>query len=436
MNYLALGSSNGLTVLQGAGMAAPYRGAIYAPKAASDELVEDAIDVALEGSDAQLLAALKDLENKFSQARATWRSQHPRMIWLAFSDTAADAVYLSEVHDGWIEKLKGTRAAGGLALRLHVVRLNRWEFDAGALATVSNDTGGGANRTLQNHTDSTSHENWLEWASSQNPASLPAPITVNLKNTCGSATGEILLGLYDFLGDMVNPCYPWLEGEAASGGSANQASASCSGGYFKPVIWAGAAEAQLLTWNFSTSGGLWRPYRPLIRFGVPNGYSDLCLRIKLLFGSQVVWEGPQCLMSASVDLQELGALELPPALVGWSEQGNLTLGLYGKRAAGGTLNVDYLALVPADSWMRLVPRGLGLATNETLQISSRLGNAAINKGGGAMFSDYVIYGGPLLAKPGLKQRLYVFTKNLAGSAAEIDRTSQVSVSIPNWTRTL
>lgn len=259
---------------------------------------------------------------------------------------------------------------------------------------------------------------------------LPAPIELSVTNTYNVA--QRMYNLYVAHNAWSNPqtFTHILEGESGTGGVTITAS-GFSNGQYKQCVWAGATEVKLLDWTLSSalmSAAAGAYFRVLARFASDPFGANLQVRFRLRFELTTIWEGPYYPLGSG-RLQELGALQLPPYLVGSSSTTlyPLTLSLYAKAKTGGQIDLDFLQFSGLDSFRLLQPRGYGLAYGARL-VDDGIANLTYTDGWSqpGRTGHYIGVGSPIMLWPGRDQRLYFLADTDTGSS-EINRTSSVQL---------
>jgi hypothetical protein len=332
-------------------------------------------------------------------------------------------VYLQISIDGapaWrSEVLSGLLASGGDGLgaamtskvfecALIVTRRPYWE---GPEATLVDGT------NIENHDDADAgHDNWVDIAGASVAGSLPTPIRLELDNQAGDATGTILAGL----------AWRTLSTGALIREFSGAVDANCSGGGYEAIALSGS-EAALDSWYISPSGYAGGYYRVLLRLrGAAPANTQV--RLRLYQGGTLWQQGDLTTLSTALRLQELGTLRLPPT------QGQLTslasLQIVLRALGSGTLDIDFLALVPMDGYRKYTVVGTALPAGERLvddgiSVPPALYTSADDGTGKSPF-NYVATGQPLMLQPGLDQRLHIWQLKSDGTAA-ITRSFRVYV---------
>ncbi len=351
-------------------------------------------------------------------------------VWLQLDGEASP--YHAEILTGRVdldqESLAVDTANGQLRATLTWTRRYTWQRTTQVAVALSNYYGTNVSSGLRvlNHQDfGTGHTNVLYLGAGALEGPLATPAVLRLTNDTGSAVGwrNLYLGLMVWDQSTV-ASYPWhtLEGEEGGGGTAD---ASCSGGQYKTFTLP-ATEAEIGNWTLTELNKcMGKHFHVLARFQTaPATNGRLRLGVKYPTGNVMVWSGTEVALQGT-QLQDLGVVQLPPTLTGYAAYQNLVLTLRGRYAGGGTgpLKLDYLMLLPADSFRRLailadVPAG-GVIVDDGLT-----GEAYV-EANGARAPTVNGLGQPLLLRPGWPLALYVLGDE--GTNQVIDRTLSVQV---------
>lgn len=317
---------------------------------------------------------------------------------------------------------------------LTITRRPWWERARVELQLDNGSAGGPATGgvTVYNHDDSgVGHDNWVAIAAAQVTGAIPAPVELQITNTHNVSPRTYNLHIaHNVLSDPANLTHI-LEAENAStitSGVTTPVATSSNGNYVATTVGSGA-ESRYFQWTLSTAllnACAGNRFRVLARFAgtAPTG---LKARLKVLFELTTLWEGPQFLLNAGSGefLQDLGVVRLPPALVGTGNVYPLYLDLYYEKAGGGTVNLDFLALLPLDGYRKLEPLGYGLGYNARI-VDDMIESYVYTDGWATSGKTphYVGFGDPILLWPGRDQRLYFYAdKNTSGT--DIDQTFSV-----------
>jgi hypothetical protein len=397
--------------------------------------VDETIVAHMTGGMAAIRAAISRLDNLFRRARQYRELKGVLPIWIKFRPDTAEALYRSQVLSGrviWDPLTLGWMWANGkVHVQIVFTRRHFWETDAEAEIPLSLATGtpsyvtGGVG--LRDHEDATGgHSNAVEINAGGITGDLPAPPRIVLQNLLSPAQTYANFYVSHEI-EYVAAMAVVQEGEAAAGITSSQADALSSGGNFGRCTWSGSAQADLAIWNNLTSAVLnaaaGRFFRALIRFASAMTYTDLWLMLKLTTSAGTVFQTPKVLMkSASIALQELGSLQLPPYLIGSANLDTVNVVLSAIRAGGGssTIDVDFIQYLALDGWRKLLPVAGGLGQNESL-VDDMTNDLVYKQVGGLNQKNYAVYGQPLKLEPvDYKQRIRVLWTRLGGSAVVDD----------------
>lgn len=382
----------------------------------------NALEVGLQGPPADLAASASQAARWLSEAARTFRQPSEEWVFVRVSLPDGSA---------WRSPLRGGRAtlARGAAgrhlntsgLRLELEREAWWEESQPVYAALSNRHGASAGPgglVVHNHHDA-GHENFVDVDTVGGDLPAPAVLTAvgsgmgGVEAHCGLAAyalREHLQGRYD--------------AEAGSSGAgvtpAIYADAACSGGAYVQLAWSGSAEMLGRSWDVAAaeSGAFnGRVYRPLVRLQSAIGAGEklwVTLQVGYNFAGTVepVARGESVLAPEARMMLALPALQLPPwpVLGGLAE--NLELSLLVQAETGGahSLNVDQMLLLPADSFLHLLP-AVASYPNFDVEFDSQSG---LMKNNGFCFASHIAEGPGIWLVPGRAQRLCFAFRQGAG----------------------
>lgn len=400
----------------------------YFPEAVEgDKPVTESFNILLSGTGPELAEMVQEIELALSFARE--HPEGPDGVWMLFSaqDGALDACQ-SRLSGGALlldARLNLRLKSSALKAEVVVERNPFWEAIEPTTLNVTNRGGTSTSANIVNHQDAGGTDDfYVEIAGEDVEGGLPAPAVIEYTNTVndGVLVDHLMVGHFAASAPLDPPTAGSLvfEGTGASDGG-------CSSGTYKACTWSTALESQIASWAFASESFRQRYYKIIARMKEGVAYTDLYLKGKLLSGSTVLAETRWSLVTANDVLTLVGSLKIPPYRQGlYVNLGNLTLGLYEKRAGGaGTLNLDFLAALPMDGW-RQYGAITGLAYNETL-IDDPVNEILYSAAGGAYKVTHVIDEGvPVMLVPGVKNVLYFLHDSTTGTAA-IARTASVAV---------
>lgn len=252
---------------------------------------------------------------------------------------------------------------------------------------------------------------------SQVGGSLPAPCRITLQNDTGGA-----LDVYNiYIGQSI-----WIDGEnwtanlegednETGGGSDTLDSPNSSGNYYHAVTWASNSTHSSIRYVYTlstaalayASGGY---FRMLARFGVDpnvNTYVKTQVRHQDVY---ILQETPEVQLKAQA-LQDLGVIQLPPALGGLSGLGDVKLYMSARASVAGSMSIDYIQLTPLDGWRHLKTLG-GTFPDGTLFVDDGIaGYAYVDESGTDKYANLVARGNQIMLWPNQDQRLYVLVDN-------------------------
>lgn len=378
---------------------------------------------------------LQGIEALFMQAIEFQTRRGGSQVWLELA-TDGVTVYRSEILYGRVElaekPLQWLDQAPGIGAALIWRRRYYWEGDEVTL-DIANVHGSGTGGVTVYNALSDSYDNFIDILGEDVVGVLPTPARIEIQNTAPSGVLEkVIVGhnVYADPGDL----WPVLEGEDASTAVGSvDTDVSCTGDAYMALALTDSREA-LLTWTISSeelSNYRGRFFRLWLRCQeAPSAGVYLLPKMILGVGSlQIAAEGQETLLDSGQLLQDLGVLQVPPYLMGASGTFyQMDLALYGRQIGGGGLNVDFLYLMPLDSYRELRPRGYGAAENITLVddgIADRIWAEGYG-GGTELIGLYYGLGPRVMLVPGRQQRLHFLMTNTAGGC-EIDRTAMVVV---------
>ena len=404
----------------------------FVPTVSSKDVVTESASLFIEeASVAALKTTIQEIESALDFAE-----KHPtgvEGVWVLYSPNATTSYQsrlvggslILDTRDGYL--FSSNRALAKLVFK----RLPYWEQEAStALELSNNSVTDGSLAPITNCQDG-SNDLYIEIDSDQVTGVLQTPAILEFTSTTNDGTGDatytgdLLVGVIHGDGDSTLPTPGTLVCEGVG-----QVDAACSGGQYDDLSWADDAENQLVTWTLASGSFLQKKYRAVARLRDTVAYTDLWLKLKLLSGSTEVAETRWMLVGDGEELVVIGSLTIPPYTLGQAlDLGNLTLGLYEKRASGsGALNLDYILLMPQDSWRRYGAIS-GLGYNQKLVDDPVSGLLYTDDGtSGYTITNKIDEGGPLMLRPDVKNYLYFLQANTDG-LAPIARSANVSIKI-------
>lgn len=388
--------------------------------------VTETIEIMFENSSKTALQAQVNSINQLlylAKHRQTKRTGSK--VYLLFTVDGDSDTYRSEVLSGRLELGEDAMrhyANIKVQARLYVTRRYYWEDNSEtelqlSKSNVSATTGG---VTIYNHDDSgTGQDNWVQIAAAQVDGDLPAPLRLTMTNNSGATQNysSFYIGTNAF-SDPANFTHI-IEGEDAISGGTVTSDSSCSGGSkLVNSSWTGTNLVQLPLEDtqLQKTDGRW--FRLIMRLADLTSSCYITPQIRDGNGLITLYSGNEVLINSDASLVDLGAVPLPPsaANVSWSDM-VLTLSMRAVSTAG--IQIDFVCLMPTDSYATFKQLGYGIPNNGVVTIDGIEG--AIHSAG------FPIYSAPMptvWVYPNKLQRL-IFLHDETTGPPDIDNTFSV-----------
>lgn len=384
----------------------------------------DLLIVAANG--AALQTAVRTIELLLDAAERRKRTGAGARVYLTVQLDGEASAWRSPVAGGRLEMGHVTDQWGRLKVEatLALTRANYWE-GAEVQLTLSNTNGSNntAGLTVYNHHDSTSgHENFVAVDAAEVTGSIPGAVRLELKNGESSALGylHVWAGVNAESDPAAFGHVIEAEAGATGGGVTVVADANASSGNVMQVVTAsGGSNDLVLTIPAATlQKAQGRRFRLLL---VPTIYTNgtgATVTATLMDGTATytLQQGEE-IVAATVAFHapvvDLGAFALPP--VGTSGTwGDLKLRLRFQAAAGVALTaqIDYLLLLPTDSWRQydIVGPDVANAAGGGAIVDDGPEGIAYYQTSTARYPYVVAHGEALTLRPGLAQRIILLTQ--------------------------
>ncbi|MDD5517866.1 MAG: hypothetical protein PHV98_00760 [Candidatus Omnitrophica bacterium] len=255
--------------------------------------------------------------------------------------------------------------------------------------------------------------NYVEVAAANIDTVIDAPIRLEIKNDASADISykDIYIGV-SRLNDIAN--FVWfLEGENFSAtGGVDTESASCSGGKYCAITWAGNTEQEIGTHPLTAamlaaSRGAY--FRAIARLQAGSPAHTISLRLNVELWGTVISEGPAINLKDSDYMQDLGIIQLPPSLWGQTNPKELYLSLLAKKSGGGTIDLDFIEFFPIDYFRSLRSLNYSMANGDYIYVDE-LQKPNLVYGVDSSSNKYPVFiprGVPLKLQNNTKQRIYI-----------------------------
>jgi len=273
-------------------------------------------------------------------------------------------------------------------------------------------------------------QNYVHIAAAQVAGDVPTPCRVEITNSMETNSWQYHIG-HNILSNPASLSHV-LEAEHADSSSIT-VSATNSGGEYITSTWATDAETTIADWTLPTpllnqaAGG---DFRVIARFQVSTNVTDTKFRLKVLYGTTVIYSGAQVQPDSAFSylIRDLGVVTLPPWLQDSGTIAPVVLRLTGQIVGGTTITLDCLALHCLDGYRYLEPIGTGIPGSSRLVDDGILGELYVDTGAStARAAYYNGVGKSIMLKPNAAQRLYFMTASSVANTAEVDRASSIRI---------
>jgi len=366
----------------------------------SRENVSETVTVALVGNGEEIRDFIRKIETALMLA-SEHATQYRGAAWYVYYDPTATVVgnaYRSQILYGSVEILDSNYSGGYAIVAVEYQRRFYLEGVQTELALSNGHGSTSSGKTIYNDDDAT-YDDWVTISGSEIGGVLPTPILFHYTNEWTDRVYRIYTGLAVWGGKTQAAVRrAWVDAD------------------YSVSSWSGDAETRIANWAISSSDldtFTGRYYRVLMHLGgyVLNG---TWVRVKLMLPASTplttIYEGDLVELNSGVKTQDLGVVQIPPWLPGETGLEALALSLWGRKIGGGSLNGDYLKLLPADAYRELIPAGYGSYMGTRVvddQITDRLWNEAGD--GTDKTGHYYVRGNRQYLWPGMDATLYVKT---------------------------
>lgn len=389
---------------------------------------------------------IEKIKRTFAAARLSFEDRTIPRYYIGFRETGTA--------DWWISRLIGGSAVEGpdtlaldwiedrLLARVTFSRRYFWEQYIDTEVTLSNSGGAGTPLNIRNHDDATAgHDNYVEIAAAQIPrGDLEAPIRLRIRNWESGITFRrfYVCAWADYSGDIANiKTIEAEDGTVIGGISTVEVDANASNGEYVEAIWTVDAETKLFTYaldDLLLKALRGTNCRMIQRFNAAPGASPPLVRLKVVRGTDVLWESEQIQLNADDYLQDLGQVKLPPwDIWGWLDVPDLGLEVWGQKVGGGQLDSDFIFPMPTKFFRYFEPLDDGLvydADGEWLEDHPTYGVFTWNDSAAAALKgaipNYVASGKRVEFIADKKHRVWILWDR-ADASAPVDDIARISI---------
>lgn len=403
-------------VLSGGGS---YLGCTYFPQSQPGaERLTESFPVILEGTETAIRGAVNDIELLLQAARGRGDTPDAR-VYAEFRPTDTGDIFSAEVYDGLVQwsQVPAERMLGGTLNTVRVVVT--WERAAGWLgpeAALSMSSAVSTERlsgVFVYNNDNAGNPNWAAMLGTNIKGTRPSPVRLKITNSSGAALGwrvfHVGLNAYS---DPTNADL-WLLGSEAVGGAAKSWSAGVD---HNNLQWLFALEDTLLG---QTMG---RTFRVLATFTSTMAAANL----RCTVGSYIDGVFAPTLVGkervGTRELLDLGEFAIPPGGYG-AVNSAAGLAVTVRSAAAGSGTLDFVMLMPTDSYRRLEQTGYIAPVGNAI-VDDAIDGVTYALSGTSRLPIVRGVGDGLRVHPGRDQRLYILFDEGANFAPERRMTVQ------------
>lgn len=392
--------TNGTTTLTLSG-AGSYIGATYFPQsAASDERMTESFPVILEGTESAIRAAVNAVDTLLRGAGQG--RERGAVVYVEFRPTDSGEIRRSEVFDGFCNwsQAPAERSLYNTVSTVRVVvtieRLSTWQGPEAELPLSSAVTAERTGGVTVYDDDNGGTPNWCAVAGANVLGTRPAPVRLLITNASGAglAWRNFHVGVNAY-SDPANADLWLLGSEAALGASAS---------------WVAGVNHESPEWLFSLSTTLLaqtkgRTFRVLAAFDNLSDTANVRASVGAYIGSVYLASQVGRERVGTRDLIDLGEFSIPPGGYGVVNAA-AALVLTVRSSANGSGVLDFVMLMPTDSYRRLEQTGFTAANNTTI-VDNGIDGGAYLLSGSSRYPIVRTVGDVLRVHPGRDQRIYI-----------------------------
>jgi len=436
MIQIAIGEEGSWTIIDGLFIAAPFKNAVCYFEQSNNDQVTDKIEIFLKGTPAQISDGISTIEQIILRSYLNAQGHYENPQYLRFQlETGGDYFY-AEFQQPYLTSNQAgyaTHYKGSIMLNLFYKRSNSFY---GALETLPLTNKNGTDVTtgldIINSTDyHATYDSTALIKAADLTSPLPSPLRVELINTYATdQLKDIFIGIYQHPTEDDEDIF-FHNAPDLSGGTLTVDTGAINDTY-RRFTWSAtdwtALTAQTLTLDIIDAlGG--HLYRPFIHLFNSHAYTDLYFKLAFQRGIYTIYQTEAVYSDPDYDYIFFPPMSIPPNQVLREVlPHSLDVVLYAYKSTAGTytLDPDQLQLFPLDYAANFLGF-FNMANNHRFIYDSfrKLHNVRYSAAGSETVS-HILQGGPLMATPGVNNRLFFIMAN-QDNTADKDRTAQVIV---------
>ena len=274
--------------------------------------------------------------------------------------------------------------------------------------------------------------NYVEIKAADVATVINAPVRLELTNATGANMTMLDLHIGTSRINSIANMVFMLEAEDGTGGAETE-SATCSGALYNAISWADD-NIEVEIWTYTLTAAMLAASRGAYWLAIARLADDTVtaatkLRLNVKLSTTTIYEGPLITCEADKYMQVLGIIQLPPYLERITAPVALTLSLRGLQDGGGAIKLDFIHLIPVDSYRHLSQVGYAIPNGDQIYIDEIYQQGGIVRGITGASTEYNIWvkrGIPLKLQNNTLQRIY-FAWNETGEIWNIDSKLTVKV---------
>ena len=436
MIQIAIGEEGSWTIIDGLSVSAPFKNCVCYFEQSDKEIVTDKIEIFLKGTPAQISAGVSTIEQIIHRSFLNSQGHYENPQYLRFQMESGGSYFYAEFQQPYLTTNAAgysTHYKGSLVLNLFYKRSNSFY---GALETLpltgKNGTDVTTGLNIFNCTDYVAtHGSSVLIKAADLVSPLPSPLRIELVNTYATdQLKDIFMGVYQHPTEDDEDLFFYNAPDLVGGSTIVNAGAINDS--YQRLTWSATTWTSLCSLTLTLDlvdaldGHLYRPFMHLFN---SHAYTDLYFKIALQRGIYTIFQSEAVYSDPSFDYVFLPPISIPPNQVlreVLPHSLDLVLYAYKPTAASYTIDIDQLQLFPLD-YAANFQGFFNMAQNNLFIYDSFRGlhNVRFSAAGSETVS-HILQGGPLMATPGVNNRLFFIMANQDNTAEKL-RTATVTV---------